>query len=165
MRASELRGRGVVTLNDAAKAGQVDDVLFDASYSTVRGSRVKKGVFTQLEAVPRDDLKAIGADAVTVATPDAINLENRFPQLSGAVRLSQAHGTKVMTQSGELLGTIRDLVLDDQARSVTGYLLEGSLWERVQHHEPTVPADRVVKIGDGGIMTVTDSTKDLLRSS
>ncbi|HLG74145.1 MAG TPA: PRC-barrel domain-containing protein, partial [Chloroflexota bacterium] len=147
------------TLNDAAKAGHVDDV---PSYRSVLGLRVKKGAFTKPEAVAREDLSAIGADAVTVATPDTINLEDRFPQLAGAARLSQVHGTKVMTASGEVIGTIRDLVLDEQARGVTGYLLETPLWDRLQHREPTLPADRVVKIGEGGIMIVDDSTKRLL---
>lgn len=164
MKASELRSRSVVTLNNAVKAGTVEDVLFDPAYKVVLGFGVKKGAFKQSEAVLRTNVSAIGRDAITVATPDAINMEARFSELAGAARLSQVHGTKVMTEGGELLGTIRDLIVDDDARSVTAYELDTSLWEHLRRHEPTFPAQQVQKIGEGGVMIVANSTAQTLRT-
>lgn len=42
MKASDLKGRAVVTLTDAAKVGTIDDILFDAEYRAVLGFRVKR---------------------------------------------------------------------------------------------------------------------------
>lgn len=157
MKASDLKGRAVVTLSDAAKVGQIDDILFDAAYRRVLGFRVKKGAFSKAEAFTRESVSGVGADAVTVSGPDAINQEERLADLAGAASLSQAQGTKVVTEGGELLGTISELELDDAARNVTSYTLSAPLWDRIRGNEPRIAADQVLRLGEGGIMIVPNA--------
>ncbi len=92
MRASDLKGRAVVTLSDATKVGQVEDVLFDPAYRRVLGFRVKNGLFGRTEALPREAVQSVGEDALTVAGPSAVNAEDRFPRLAGAAALGQVRG-------------------------------------------------------------------------
>lgn len=160
MNANDLRGRAVVTLTNATKVGEVDDVLFDPEYREILGFRIKTsgGLIKHREAVPRENLSAIGADALTVAGPDSINSEDRFDQLLGAVTLKQVDGTKVVTESGQLLGVVRAVEIDDAVQNVLGYVLSGSLWERVRHRQPYFAADKVLRVGDAGIMIVADAT-------
>src|SRR5687767_9707914 len=55
VKASELNGRAVLVLSQAAKVGHVDDILFDAPYRRVLGFRVKRGgLFGPREAVSRE---------------------------------------------------------------------------------------------------------------
>jgi uncharacterized protein YrrD len=120
MQASELKGRAVVVLANAEKVGQVEDVLFDAPFRQILGFRVKKGgLLGKTEALPRESVTSIGSDALTVASPEMINDEERFAQLGGAATLGKVIGTKVVSESGQLLGTISQLVIDYDARSVT----------------------------------------------
>ncbi len=163
MKASDLKGRAVVTLNDATKVGHIDDVLFDAAYRRVLGFRVKKGTFGRAEALPRASVSAVGRDAVTAAGPDALNAEDRFAELAEAAALSQARGTKVVTEGGDFLGTIAEVDVDDEARAVTAYTLSASLLKRIQHHEPAIEADEVLRLGEGGIMIVPDAVGERLR--
>lgn len=163
LKASELRGRVVLTLSDAAKVGHVDDVLLDATYRTVLGFRIKKGAFSQTEAVLRSNVAAVGRDAVTVSSPDVINMQDRLEELSGASALAVAQRTKVVTEGGELLGTISDVEIDAEALSVTSYVLDASLWQRLRHQEPTFGAQHVVKLGEGGIMIVANAVAESLR--
>lgn len=163
MKASDLKGRAVVTLSDALKVGQVDDVLFDAEYRKVLGFRIKKGLFDRSEAVPRASVTGVGADAVTVSSPDAINAEDRFADLAGTIPLSRAHGTKVVTEGGDLLGTLDEIELDDEARAVGSYILSAPLWDRLRHREPRIAADQVLRLGDGGIMIVPNAVGANLR--
>ncbi len=166
MHASELKGRSVVVLANAEKVGQVEDVLFDARFRQVLGFRVKEGgLLSKTVALPRDSVTAIGADALTVPSPDMINEEERFPQLAGAATLSQVTGTKVVTESGQLLGTIGQLDVDADARTVTAYVLSASLAERVmRHQEEVVQAGEVVRLGEGGIMVVADAVGTRLQA-
>jgi uncharacterized protein YrrD len=166
MQASELKGRAVVVLSTAEKVGQVEDVLFDAQFRQVLGLRVKKGgLFGKTEALPRESVSSIGADAVTVPSPDVINDQERFAQLVGAARLNQVEQTKVVTEGGELLGTIAHLEIDDDARKVTAYALASSLRERVMRHEETfVKADEVIRLGEGGIMVVPNAVATRLQA-
>src|SRR5690349_501706 len=103
MNSGDLKGRAIVTLSDAAKVGSVDDVLFDAQYREVLGFRVKKGgLLSGTEALMRSSVSAVGADAITVPSPDAINAEERFAELAGAAAFKQAQGTRIVTEGGTL---------------------------------------------------------------
>lgn len=162
MKASELRGLAVITVSNAAKVGQVDDVFFDATYRRVLGMRVKKGVFGQAEAVSRTSVTAVGNDSLNVSSPEAINVEDRFADLAGAIKLSQIEGTKVVTEGGDLVGTVTDMVLDDEATEVTAYVLDAPLWDRIRHQKPEFSADQVVRVGEGGIMIVPNTVAERL---
>jgi uncharacterized protein YrrD len=159
MQANELKGRGVLALSNAEKIGQVDDVLFDAQFRQVLGFRVKRGgVFGKAQALLRDSVTSIGAAALTVQSPDVINDEERFADLAHASTLSQVERTQVVTESGEVLGTIAHLEIDDDARKVTAYTLSSSLTDRLMRHDTeSVKADEVIRLGEGGVMLVPDA--------
>jgi len=162
MKASELKGRAVVTLSDAAKVGYIDDILFDADLRRVLGFRIKRSTFGKVEGVTRGNVAAIGVDAVTLPSPEVINDELRFTELHGASSLERAHGTKVVTEGGRLLGTIGDLTLNDDAESVVSYTLAVPLLERLRHREPTFKAEQVLRLGEGGIMIVTEMVAEIV---
>jgi uncharacterized protein YrrD len=159
MQANELKGRGVLALSNAEKVGQVDDVLFDSEFRQVLGFRVKRGgLFSKAQALLRDSVTSIGAAALTVQSPDVINDEERFADLADASTLSRVEGTQVVTESGELLGTIARLEVDDDARKVTAYTLSSSLRDRVMRHDTeAVKADEVIRLGEGGVMVVPNA--------
>lgn len=154
MLASELKGRAVVTLSHAEIIGRVDDVLFDPALRQVLAFRVRQDTHGPTETVLRAAVSAVGRDAVMVADPQAMNVEERFDELAGAATLKQAQGTRMVSEGGEVVGQVDDIELDDEARTVTSYLLSGSLLERIRHVARHVAADKVLRVGAGGIMTV-----------
>ncbi|HEV2404102.1 MAG TPA: PRC-barrel domain-containing protein, partial [Ktedonobacterales bacterium] len=80
--------------------------------------------------------------------------EERFAELAGAATLKQAQGMRLVSEGGEVVGQVLDIELDDAASVVTAYVLSGSLWERMRHTTPRVAADKVLRVGAGGIMTI-----------
>jgi uncharacterized protein YrrD len=164
VKASDLKGRAVVTLSDAIKVGRIDDVLFDAEYREVLGFRIKTRTFSRPEAVSRANVTGVGHAAVTVRSPDVINVEDRLIDLVGAASLSRARGTKVVTEGGELLGTIGEIELDDEARAVTAYSLAAPLLDRLRHRQPRIEAQQVLRLGEGGLMIVPNTVAESIRS-
>lgn len=164
MLARDLKGRAVVTLVDATKVGTIDDVLYDAQFRQVLGFRVKKSAFSSAEALLRENVAAVGRDAVTVATPELINTENRFPSLASAATESQGRGTKIVTEGGTFLGTVEDIEIDEQAQKVIGYLLSTPLLDRLRHRQPEIQAQQVLRLGAGGIMIVPDSVAEAVQA-
>jgi uncharacterized protein YrrD len=153
----------VVVMSNAVMVGQVEEVLFDAPFRQVLGFRVRKGgLLGKTEALPRESVTSIGADALTVPSQEMINDETRFAQLAGAATLSQVTGTKVVTESGQLLGTISQLEIDDDAHSVMAYVLSASLVMR--HQEEVVQAGEVVRLGEGRLMIVADAVGTRLQA-
>jgi uncharacterized protein YrrD len=165
VKASDLKGLAVVTLSNAIKVGRVTDVLFDAAYREVLGFRIKAGTFSRLEAVSRANVTGVGHAAVTVRSPDVINVEDRLRELAGAVPLSRARGTKVVTEGGELLGTIGEFELDDEARAVTAYRLAARLQDRLRRRELRIEARQVLRLGEGGLMIVPNAVAERVRST
>lgn len=161
--ASNLVGRAVLTLSDAARVGQVDEVLFDAELRHVIGFRVKAGRFSKMEAVARADVTSVGRDAVTVGDASDVNQEFRLPSLAASKTLTDAMGTKVVSEGGDVVGTLAAMELDDDARAVTGFVLSAPWWDHIRHHDPVISAQRVVRLGDGGIMIVPNAVADSLR--
>ena len=164
MRADELKGRAVVTLADATKIGRIDDVLFDSDYRTVLGFRVKAGVLSHAEALPRAGVSAIGPDAVTVADRSAVNDEDRFAELTGALTLDSAQHMKVVTEGGELLGMVKAVELDDAAEHVQAYTLDAPLLDRLRGRAPQIHAEDVTRFGAGGIMIVPNAVGEQMHS-
>jgi uncharacterized protein YrrD len=98
-----------------------------------------------------------------VRSPDVINVEDRLSALAGAVTLSRARGTKVVTEGGELLGTISEFELDDDARSITAYRLAARLWDRLRRREPRIEARQALRLGESGLMIVPNAVAESIR--
>ncbi|HKV83941.1 MAG TPA: PRC-barrel domain-containing protein [Ktedonobacterales bacterium] len=164
MLASELNGRAVVTLSEAENVGHVDDVLFDPALRQVLGFRVKQSAHGATETAPRGAVTSVGRDAVMIPDPQTLNVEERFAELAGAATLKQARGMRLVSEAGEVVGQVEDIELDDAASVVTAYVLSGSLWERMRHTQPRVAADKVLRVGAGGIMTVPNDVASELNA-
>ncbi|MGH2484891.1 MAG: PRC-barrel domain-containing protein [Ktedonobacterales bacterium] len=71
---------------------------------------------------------------------------------------------RVVSEGGELVGQVEDIEIDDTASAVTAYVLSGSLWERMRHSEPRIAADKVLRVGAGGLMTVSNDVATALHA-
>ena len=160
MLASELKGRAIMAVASADVLGHVDDVLFDQHYATILGFRLKHGLLGSTKAVLRTSVNTIGTDAITVGDATAVNDEGHFAALEGATPLSAIVGTRVVTASGNLLGTIGDVDIDTTAQQVNNYQMATSLAEKLTHHHPFITVDKVVQIGAGGVMIVPDASAE-----
>jgi uncharacterized protein YrrD len=158
MRAHDLKGRAVLTISDATKVGEVDDVLFDASGRNVMAFRIRGGPIGHRAALERDRVAAVGPDAIMVSEASAVNDFKRLPALADALRLDKLRGTKVLTSGGELLGRVWDLEIDSDARRVVAYVLRGSLMLRLTNRRPVIPVGHVSHIGGAAIVVVGDTT-------
>ncbi|MBA3822672.1 MAG: hypothetical protein H0X24_02065 [Ktedonobacterales bacterium] len=162
MLASTLKDRALLTLNDAVKVGTIDEVFLDAQLQQVVGFRLKRaGLFGTAETVPRTAIIAVGPDALTIASHDAVTTAAHLPWLADARTLTQALSMKVVTEGGELVGTIADLTLDDTARTVGGYLLSASLIARWRHQQPEIAAGPQVHVGTGDIIIVPNDLPEM----
>ena len=127
IRATELGGRAVVDMDAAEKLGNIHKVILDpdgrrgAGFVVARGgSLFNAGPETTLSA---SAVHAIGPDAITVRSAattgaDADRLE-RLPRVSDLV------GRKVVSQDGQLLGTVDDVLIEPADGRIIGYALEG----------------------------------------
>lgn len=158
MNAKDLIGLGVITLAEAHKVGAVSEVLFDPEFRQVLAFEVKEGgLFHHDEAVLRQSVTAIGNDAITISGRTDVNRVDRYQGLANAKTLRDLTGMKVVTESGTLLGTVDEVVLDAEARRVENYTLDTSLLERLRHEKHVIVPGQVVRLGADNIMIVRET--------
>jgi len=130
MKFSELKGRAVVSLDDAKKIGEVEDLMVDPLSRRIVSLKVRIGMFKAAQLVSATDVKNVGADAVTLttnslltATPaDAAGSDTASAAgAPAAVELTRILGAKVVTDAGTLVGELKDVVIDWSTLEITGY--------------------------------------------
>jgi len=157
-KAKELRGLAVVDVTGGKKLGAVDDLVVSPDDGTLLAVTVSGGMFSGAKSYVRaEDIRSIGADAVTVVGE---NVARREDEMTEAVR--EAHrssrtllGAKVVTEGGALLGTVSDYLIDEASRRVTGLTIGGGLLSG----QDGLAADRIVSVGPDAVI-VSDESDD-----
>ena len=155
---SDLKGTALVTLDDGKKVGTLDDFYFDPQTNTAPGFLVKTGLFGH-KALKTNTIHAFGQDAVTTANEDALIAEKEDAQLTALPHGSDLLSYKVMSQSGTVIGTINNLLLDlntPATVSVGAFEMKGDLLERISHRQPTFEASKVTRYGED-VVVVPDA--------
>lgn len=149
-RASELFGLPVVSLKDGRQAGQVKEILVDLESARLT-ALVLGGDLGETGLVPAERVFSFGEDAVTV--------EGHAPQVRGeqAARLrknrwtlEQVRRLEVVTNAGNDVGNVEDLVLDKDrvlALELSGGLLEDLVtgrWVMQIPPEAVIGQDKIV---------------------
>ena len=139
MKFSELKGRAVVSLDDATKIGVVQDLMVEPVSRRILSLKVDTGHFKAAQLVPASDVKSVGADAVTLTTNSLLTDTPVSSAGSGsgdapaAVELTSILGAKVVTDAGTLVGQLSDIILDWSTLAITGYeVREGGMFAKPQ---------------------------------
>lgn len=126
IRAKELGGRAVVDVDAAEKLGRIDRIVIDPESRRVAGFVISRGssIFNNDKDIvlSASTVHAVGPDAVTVRRGgDA----DTVVALDGLPRVSDITGRKVVSDQGRLLGTVDDVLIDENDGRIVGYSLSG----------------------------------------
>jgi uncharacterized protein YrrD len=155
MKFSEVKGRQVVTLNDADKVGYIANAYVGSNGGDVAGFQVvMRGLLAGHRVFTWDSLSSIGADAVTIPGEEALHEVNRSP-LADALSTESLIGAKVMAEQGEELGSIGDLDFDPGSGAINEYVLAPSLVERIEGRRETFSPSSIQSIS-GKMAVVAD---------
>lgn len=131
MRGSDLRSHPVVDMSTGEDIAEVRDVVFDVAAGRITGFTLNKrgGLFSgRLRAVlPTGEVHSVGTDAVMVASSDALISRGDAPDdLTGSSKNDDVIGNIVVTESGRVLGNVRDVVLTGGGQpAVVGFEIDG----------------------------------------
>lgn len=127
---SELPGRPIVAIDCGDDIAEVKDVVFDpVSHQLVGFTLNKRGWFrgTLKATLPADRVRAIGPDAVMIdRNSDLIDLSDTPEELDTSSGAVSVIGSRVLSASGDELGSITDIILDTGAAPrAAGYQVAG----------------------------------------
>jgi sporulation protein YlmC with PRC-barrel domain len=148
MEVEGLRGRSVVSLHQAKKLGEIQDIIIDVRGHRIAALALRGGLFHGGPVILWKDVRTVGLDAVMVDDAEAAHQPTR--DLSDwEIAVSHLHGRKVVADTGELVGTIKEVDVDSMTGNVTQYVVESA--DATLFHAGrriVVPPRAVVAFGD-----------------
>lgn len=135
MRAGEITGRPVVTIDRGEDIAEVKDVVFSHDNGFLVGFTLNKRGWLSgplKKVLPWAQVHGLGPDAVMVANGEALHAPGDDTADFGQGGGDNVVGGRVITDSGNELGEVTDLVLDVDADSarVVGYEIGGATVEQ-----------------------------------
>lgn len=154
--AGELAGLAVVTLTGGERLGRIQDVMFHALSGRITGFLVDRGgMFSKPKFLPAGQVQSLGADALTVASADA--LQDNSPAQSDPAELASKtlDGRPVLNPTGTVLGKVADALVDDDL-TVPALLLTTGLIDNALHGKPRLPVSFIQTIGADSVIVSQD---------
>lgn len=114
------QGKWLISLKDGQKLGEIQDLHLDPGMAQVVAAQAgREGLLSRkTHAVLRASVQVFGVDAWLVSGPDALVILEDQPGLQ-TLALSALRGREVQTDGGTKIGSVGDVLLDDQMQ-VTG---------------------------------------------
>lgn len=131
MKASSLKGIAIVDLSTAERIGRATELVIDVQKRLVLGIEIRGDKFSGPQVVLVDKIHSFGRDAVTISDTSGFTERANIESLQGKPTLDEFIGTKIVTEGGDLLGSVKDLMLSDDGRQILEYEYSGGGFGRL----------------------------------
>ena len=118
-----ITGLQVLALDNAADMGKVLDLVFDHDADECLGLVLREqSMFHAAQFVPWNAIDVIGKDAVMVQSHSNVITPDDDARLRDVMeRDTHLSGTRMLTETGDEIGSFADVYLDEQSGRVVGY--------------------------------------------
>ena len=124
-RGREIVGLPVIKLSTGKELGIVSDLSWNHDQRKIKSISLDPGgVVSRREPINIDDIAFMGPDAVTVVDEATTG---RKTDSDSDKSIGTVAGVLVVTDTGRNLGTLQDLVFDDNGELLVGYEVSGGL--------------------------------------
>ena len=144
MDVDKLKGMAIVSVNEGSKLGTISGALFDSASLrlTALDAKGDGGRFI----VPLGQVKAFGADAVTVES-SAVTQMSTEGGTTTEVALDTLRKRKVVDEAGSLLGTLHTLDIEPTSGDVSSIVVHKGGLLGLGGSSTTIPAMAIKSIG------------------
>jgi uncharacterized protein YrrD len=135
-------GMQVVTRDEGAAIGHLNDFQFDLADRRIYGWRIKgPGMFASFGGVSSTALLVIGRDVAIVQSERSVEWSNAGRNSAeGRAWAGEYRGTTVVDQRGRAMGSVQDFLFDQLGAKLTGFVLQGNLLLPLDERVRTGPA-------------------------
>ena len=109
-------------------------------------------------AVKHEDVVVLGIDAILVKNADVVIDDKDVSEIKGWLRLDKLQGREIDTPGGTKVGTVGDIVVDDEG-TVTGFKLGRVLVEGPIAEQKAISREVMIDPGDGDDPMTIDLSK------
>ena len=152
----DLTGKKIVSVTDGRFLGNVKDVYVNSELYWITGVNIgTEGLIKRKTLIiPRERIVVFGIDAILVEDSDVVTDDKELEEADKWMSVSKLRGRDVDTPGGTKVGTVGDIIVNDQAHVIGVALgrvfVEGSIAEKGY-----VPRGALIDVGnEDGAMTV-----------
>ncbi len=152
----DLLDKPIITISDGRIVGQVKDLLLTADLKTMAGIHLGREGFLKRRGklIPSQSVVVFGIDAVLIKNAEAVVDEREVKDSADWIRLGKLLGREVDTQGGTRVGTIGDVLLDEEGH-ITGFALSRVYVEGPISEKRLITHAALIDTGnEDGIMTI-----------
>lgn len=162
----DLIGKPIVTYDTGEQVGKVADLLFDLGNNQLLGVDFSDGEAPPaLSGAPFDNVRALGADAVIIASRTMIQPSDQHGESIRRLQYDlKPKPLTVFTTDGRNLGSLVDVYFDEHSGAIQGYEVAGEAFATASFGTSFVPASQQVKVG-AEIVFVPAETVTLMQES
>ncbi|MDI6710709.1 MAG: PRC-barrel domain-containing protein [Thermoanaerobacterales bacterium] len=160
-KSSELLGLPVISLEEGAKVGHIKGLILNPTAKALVALVVEgRGVFKEQRFIPFAKVHSMGANAVTVSRGQTAQKAANLPEM---VQLWKDRtplvGARVVTESGDILGTVVDYGIDPPTGAVAGLEVAPSSLGATLKGRSWMPAGTLRTLGKE-IIVVSDEARE-----
>ena len=164
-----ITGLQVIALDNADDMGKVLDLIFDHDADECLGVLLREhSMFHAAQVVPWGDIRVIGKDAVMIESANSVMAPGDDPRLRAVMeRDTHLSGTKILTETGDELGSFADVYIDENTGRVIGYETSGGLVSDTMSGKRYIPAEKTgeLHVGDDVLMVAPQMASEFERQA
>jgi uncharacterized protein YrrD len=161
-RVSDIIGKTVVSAETGNRLGSVSDALVDEGAARVVGLVLGSGVLAKEHVMPFEHVQTLGGDAVLARTDTGMLAPSEWRKYGvKTTRSSELRGRAVVTTTGERLGNVSDLMVNEKTGAFDGLEVawgHGLVGLRSRHS--VVRASKDVRIGRDAVIVPNGALGD-----
>ena len=148
-------GKPVISMTEGRRLGTTKDLYVDSALTTVVGIYLgSEGLFSRKEqCIERSNVAVFGVDAILVTRDDVVVDGAPACEADTWLRRDRLPGRPITTAGGTQVGTVDDIIVDEELR-VVGIQLDRIFVEGPVTENRAIVREAVTDVGDEGAMII-----------
>ncbi len=162
IKSKELIGLPVISLAEGQQLGTIKALLIDSEQKSISAIIVSVSTLVkETRILPYNKVHSVGADAVTVASASALQRGSQ-QQLAAHLNSRMLSGTKVLSDRGNNLGVVKDVIIDTLSGSIVHLEISTSIVGGIMGKTATLSAEYMETMGKDVIVAAAAGEKHLV---
>jgi uncharacterized protein YrrD len=162
-RCKELLGLPVISLEEGQQLGVVRELVIDREEACVAAIVISpKGFLKESRVLAYAKVQSVGSHAVTVAK--ATQADKSLSQQLTRFTSRSLEGTRIITDQGNALGTIEDVIINTQSGKIAFLEISGNLIEGILKKQASLAIEFIKTLGKDVIVASAEAEANLIYS-
>ena len=158
---SEIVGTPIIN-KDGNKIASIKEILYSKSRKKVNAFLISEsGLFKRPQIVKFIDVSELGKDAIFIENEKT--LKKQYSKIEGYFNYKKAIGQEVITEQGESIGFINDILIDKNEGTVVGFILTDGIIEDISAGRKVLPYDKDIVFGEETIIINTSLNERFIK--